>query len=233
MGVRACAVNHLDICARRDRPEVQPFPHILGSDIAGEVVEVGPEVRNVAVGDRVVLSPCIPCAQCVDCLNGDANLCDFQILLGFQTNGGYAEYVKTPAENAIPLSSNLSYDEAAALPIAYLTAWHMLVTRAGVCPGDDVLILSAGSGVGSAGLQIAKLCGARVFATASTDEKLERAGQMGADFTINYTETDFSEKIREETEGRGVDIVFEHVGAATGIKVSQVWRRKDGLFRVA
>lgn len=213
--VFACAVNHLDIRARRDRPEVRPFPHILGSDIAGQVAEVGAEVRNVAVGDSVVLSPCIPCGQCVDCLNGDHNLCDFQILLGFQTNGGYAEYVKAPAENATPISSQLSYYEAAAMPMAYLTAWHMLVTRAEVCPGDDVLILSAGSGVGSAGLQIAKLCGARVFATASADEKLERARQLGADFTINYTDADFSEVVRDETEGRGVDVVFEHVGAAT------------------
>ena len=213
--VFACAVNHLDIRARRDRPEVRPFPHILGSDIAGQVAEVGTEVRNVAVGDSVVLSPCVPCGQCVDCLNGDENLCDFQILLGFQTNGGYAEYVKAPAENATLISSQLSYYEAAAMPMAYLTAWHMLVTRAGVSPGEDVLILSAGSGVGSAGLQIAKLCGARVFATASADDKLERARQLGADFTINYTDADFSEVVRDETEGRGVDVVFEHVGAAT------------------
>ena len=213
--VKACAVNHLDIRARRDRPEVQPFPHILGSDISGDVVEVGDEAYNVAVGDRVVLSPCIPCEQCPDCLNGDENMCDFQELLGFQSNGGYAEYVKAPAKNAIQISPNLSYVNASAIPIAYLTAWHMLVERAQVHPGDDVLILSAGSGVGSAGLQIAKLCGARVFATASTDEKLERARQMGADFTINYTQTDFSEAVLEATGGRGVDIVFEHVGAAT------------------
>ena len=142
-------------------------------------------------------------------------MCDFQELLGFQTNGGYAEYVKAPAKNAIQISPDLSYVNASAIPIAYLTAWHMLVERAQVHPGDDVLILSAGSGVGSAGLQIAKLCGARVFATASTDEKLERARQMGADFTINYTQTDFSEAIHGATGGRGVDVVFEHVGAAT------------------
>lgn len=213
--VKACAVNHLDIRARRDRPEVEPFPHILGSDISGDVVEVGTEVHNVAAGDRVVLSPCIPCEQCPDCVNGDENMCDFQELLGFQTNGGYAEYVKAPAKNAIQISSSLSYVDASAMPIAYLTAWHMLVTRARVRPGDDVLVLSAGSGVGSAGLQIAKLCGARVFATASTDEKLERARQMGADFTINYRETDFSVSVLESTDGRGVDVVFEHVGSAT------------------
>ena len=227
--VCACAVNHLDIRARRDRPEVQPFPHVLGSDISGEVVEVGAKVQNVVDGDRVVLSPCIPCGKCVDCFNGDENLCDSQILLGFQTNGGYAELAKAPAENATLLSSRLSYHEAAAIPMAYLTAWHMLVARAGVRPGDDVLILSAGSGVGSAGLQIAKLCGARVFATASTDEKLQRARQMGADFTINYTEADFSEIIREETEGRGVDVVFEHVGAATWDKSIACLAKKGRL----
>ncbi|MCH8289685.1 zinc-binding dehydrogenase [Candidatus Poribacteria bacterium] len=213
--VQACAVNRLDIRARHDRPEVQPFPHILGSDIAGDVVEVGSEVYNVNCGDRVVLAPCIPCGQCADCLNGDENMCDNQVLIGFQTNGGYAEYVKAPAQNVIPISSDLTYCDAAAIPIAYLTAWHMLVTRAEIRPGDDVLILSAGSGVGSAGLQIAKLCGAKVFTTASTDEKLERARQMGADFTINYTQTDFAEAILDATGGRGVDLVFEHVGAAT------------------
>ena len=227
--VCACAVNHLDIRARRDRPEVQPFPHILGSDIAGEVVDIGTKVHNVVVGDSVVLSPCIPCGKCLDCLNGDENLCDFQILLGFQTNGGYADYVKSPAENATLLSSHLSYYDAAAMPIAYLTAWHMLVTRAEVRPGDDVLILSAGSGVGSAGLQIAKLCGARVFATASTDEKLERARQLGADITINYADTDFSEIIREKTEDRGVDVVFEHVGAATWEKSIACLAKKGRL----
>ena len=227
--VYACAVNHLDIRARRDRPEVQPFPHILGSDISGEVAEISADVHNVTVGDSVVLSPCISCGECVECLNGDENLCDAQILLGFQTNGGYADYVKVPAENAIILSSRLSYHEAAAIPMAYLTAWHMLVARAGVRPGDDVLILSAGSGVGSAGLQIAKLCGARVFVTASTDEKLERARKMGADFTINYTAVDFSEIIREETGDRGVDVVFEHVGAATWDKSIACLAKKGRL----
>lgn len=213
--VKACAVNYLDICARRDRPEVQPFPHILGSDIAGDVVEVGANVRDVAVGERVVLSPCISCGQCEDCLNGDENMCDFQAILGFQTNGGYAEYVKAPAKNVIPVSSGVAYASAASIPTAYLTAWHMLISRAQIRPGESILILSAGSGVGSAALQISKLCGATVIATASTDEKLERARQMGADFTINYTQTDFSKAAKEATDGRGVDIVLEHVGAAT------------------
>lgn len=213
--VKACAVNHLDISARRDRPEVRPFPHILGSDIAGDVVEIGENVRNVAVGNRVVLYPCITCGKCRDCLNGDENMCEFQAILGFQTNGGYAEYVKVPAKNVNPISSALAYAPAAAIPTAYLTAWHMLISRAQIRPGESILILSAGSGVGSAALQISKLCGATVLATASTNEKLERARRMGADFTINYTQTDFSKAARAATDNRGVDIVFEHVGSAT------------------
>ena len=213
--VKACAVNHLDLRARRDRPEVSPFPHILGTDIAGDVAEVGEDVRNITAGERVVLAPNIPCGQCVDCIHGDENLCDSQMLLGFQTNGGYAEYVKAPAKNAVPIAPAFAYTDAAAMPVAYLTAWHMLVARAGLRPGEDVLILSVSSGVGSAALQIAKLCGARVFATSSTDEKLNRAKAMGADVTINYTEVDFSEAVLEGTRGRGVDVVLEHVGAAT------------------
>ncbi|MFQ6044031.1 MAG: zinc-binding dehydrogenase [Candidatus Poribacteria bacterium] len=213
--VKACAVNRLDLRARQDRPEVEPIPHILGSDVAGDVAEVGAEVSHLKVGARVVISPCINCGYCVDCINGDESLCDNQKVLGFQTNGGYAEFVKAPARNIITISDEISYAKAAAVPITFLTAWHMLITRANLRAGEDVLILSAGSGVGSAALQIAKLAGARVFATASTDEKLARAKEFGADFTINYTKVDFSEVVKQLTKGRGVDVVFEHVGADT------------------
>ncbi len=219
--VEACAVNYLDLHARRNRPEIAEkfqqgeIPHILGSDIAGIIVEIGDAVRSAAVGDRVVLAPCIPCGICNDCYRGAENLCDTQELIGFQTNGGYAEYVKAPAQNAIQLPETLSFLNAAAIPIAYLTAWHMLITRAQLRPEDDVLILGVGGGVGSAGLQIAKLTGARVFATASSEEKLERARQIGADVTINYKNIDFSEVVLDVTNGRGVDVVLEHVGAAT------------------
>ena len=219
--VAACAVNYLDLHARRNRPEIaEKFqrgetPHILGSDIAGTIAEIGNTARSVAVGDRVVLAPCIPCGVCSDCNTGTENLCDTQELIGFQTDGGYAEYVKAPARNAIQIPDALSFVNAAAMPIAYLTAWHMLMTRAVLRPGEDVLILGVGGGVGSAGLQIAKLTGARVFATASSDEKLTRAREMGADITINYKDMDFSEVVLEATDGRGVDVVLEHVGAAT------------------
>jgi len=213
--VRACAVNRLDIRARQDRPEVDPMPHILGSDVAGDVAEVGTEVSHIKLGERTVISPCINCGYCVDCINGDESLCDNQKVLGFQTNGGYAEFVKAPALNIIPISDEISYVEAAAVPIAFLTAWHMLITRANLQAGEDVLILSAGSGVGSAALQIAKLAGARVFVTSSTEEKLAKARELGADFTINYKQVDFSDAVKQLTNGRGVDVVFEHIGADT------------------
>ena len=221
INVKACAVNYLDLHARRNRPEIAAklsqgdTPHILGSDIAGTIAEVGAAVDSITVGDRVVLAPCIPCGACSDCHRGDENLCDTQVLIGFQTNGGYAEYVKAPAINAIQIPETLSFVNAAVMPIAYLTAWHMLTVRAQLRPGEDVLILGVGGGVGSAGLQIAKLSGARVFATASSDEKLARARKMGADVTINYKDTDFSEAVLDVTDGRGVDVVLEHVGAAT------------------
>ena len=219
--VEACAVNYLDLHARRNRPEIaaklrqRGTPHILGSDIAGTIAEIDTAARGVSVGDRIVLAPCIPCGVCSDCHRGAENLCDTQELIGFQTNGGYAEYVKAPVQNAIRIPDGLSFVNAAAMPIAYLTAWHMLMTRAHLRPEDDILILGVGGGVGSAGLQIAKLTGARVFATASSDEKLERAQQMGADVTINYKDTDFSEVVLDITEGRGVDVVLEHIGTAT------------------
>lgn len=218
VSVKACAVNRLDVRARRDRPEVEPYPHILGSDIAGEATEVGSEVKNVKVGDRVVVYPCISCGTCADCINRRENLCDFQKIIGFQTNGGYAEYVSVPMKNVVSFSGDMPFFKLAAIPIAYLTAWHMLVTRAQIKAGDDLLILSAGSGVGSAALQIANLSGARTFVTASTNAKLARAKEMGADFAINYTEVDFCKAVRELTHGRGVDVVFEHVGEATWTK---------------
>lgn len=219
--VKACAVNYLDIHARRDRPEIKKkleetgTPHILGSDIAGEIAVITEDHPQLNIGDHVLLAPCIPCGVCSDCINGYENLCDTQQLLGFQTDGGYAEFVKAPVKNAIQIADELPFVEAAALPIAYLTAWHMLITRAQLQAGEDILILGAGGSVGSAGLQIAKLVGARIFATASTDEKLARAKHYGADVTINYTDVDFSEAILEETNGRGVDVVLEHVGTAT------------------
>jgi NADPH:quinone reductase-like Zn-dependent oxidoreductase len=212
--VRACAMNHLDLWVRKGLPNI-PLPHILGSDVAGEVEAVGELVEGVHVGDPVVISPGLSCGRCQMCLSGRDNLCREYKILGEHVDGGYAEYVKVPATNVIPKPERLSFEEAAAVPLVFLTAWNMLVTRAQVRPGEDVLVWGAGSGVGSAAIQIAKLFGARVIAVAGEDWKLEKAKELGADVTLNHRTQDVLQEVRRLTGKRGVDIVFEHVGAAT------------------
>lgn len=214
--VRACALNHLDIWVRRGMPGVKiPLPHIDGCDIAGEVAKIGADVTNVRVGDRVVLSPGVSCGQCDQCLAGKDNQCRQYSLLGYMYDGGYAEYVKAPSVNALPMPANLSFEEAAAVPLVFLTAWHMLITRAQLKPSEDVLILGAGSGVGSAAIQIANRAGARVIATAGSEAKLAKAKELGADEVINHSQQNIADEVRRITNRRGVDIVFEHVGQAT------------------
>jgi NADPH:quinone reductase-like Zn-dependent oxidoreductase len=214
--VRACALNHLDVWARAGLPGIEiPRPHILGNDIAGVVREVGELVDWVHAGDEVMLQPGVSCGHCVECLSGRDNLCPQYEIIGYRRDGGYAELVAAPAVNVIPKPESLSWTDAAALPLVTVTAWHMLVTRACVRPGEDVLIHAAGSGVGSVGIQIAKLLGARVLATASTDEKLAKARALGADEVVNYTNADWPREVRRLTERRGVDVVFEHTGAET------------------
>ena len=214
--VKAAALNHLDLWVRGGLPAFKlKMPHILGSDAAGVVTAVGDVVNNVKVRDKVLLAPGWGCGACHECLNGDDNLCrDYQIL-GETTQGTFAEYVKAPAENAFLIPDGLSFEEAAAIPLVFLTAWHMLVQQVKVQPGEEILILAAGSGVGSAAIQIAKLFGARVIATASTDEKLQKAGELGADELINYADKDFLEEVKRLKNKRGVDIVLEHVGKST------------------
>ena len=214
--VRACALNHLDVWARKGMPGIEiPLPHILGNDIAGVVREAGELVGWVKPGDEVMLQPGVSCGHCRECLRGLDNLCDAYDILGYRRHGGYAELVAAPAVNCIPKPKNLSWEEAAALPLVTVTAWHMLVTRARVEPGEDVLIHAAGSGVGSIGIQIARLRGARVIATAGSDEKLEKARELGADEVVNYTNADWPREVRRLTGKRGVDVVFEHTGAET------------------
>src|SRR3954471_5567753 len=214
--VRACALNHLDVWARRGLPGIKiPLPHILGNDIAGVVREAGELVTWVRAGDEVILQPGVSCGHCVNCLRGQDNLCPEYEILGYRRDGGYAELVAAPGVNVIPKPKGLAWEEAAALPLVTLTAWHMLVTRARVEPGEDVLIHAAGSGVGSIGIQVAKLRGARVIATASSDEKLEKALELGADDVVNYTREDWPKEVRRLTGKRGVDVVFEHTGAET------------------
>ena len=217
--VRACALNHLDLWARRGLPGVRyPLPLILGNDVAGEVAEPGPGVQGIEPGAAVVLAPGVSCGRCEACALGDDNFCRQYQVLGNGLNGGYAEYVVVPAANLLPKPSRLSWAEAAALPLVFLTAWHMLVHKAGVRPGEDVLVLAAGSGVGVAGIQIAKLFGARVLAAASTDEKLAKAKALGADHGINYATHDFAAEVRRLTDKKGVEIVFEHTGQDTWAK---------------
>lgn len=214
--VRACALNHLDIWIRRGLPGISiPLPHILGSDIAGEVVEVGKEVSGIRTGEKVVLSPGICCGHCEQCAAGKDSQCRDYTLFGYMVPGGYAEYVRAPAVNVIPMPPHLSYEEVAAIPLVFVTAWHMLITRAALKPAEEVLVLGAGSGVGSAAIQIAKVAGARVIATGGTDEKLAKARELGADETILHSKQDIAAEVKRLTNRRGVDVVFEHVGEAT------------------
>ena len=214
--VRACALNHLDVWVRGGLPGIKiPLPHILGDDVAGVVGKVGELVTWVKPGDEVMLQPGVSCGHCAECLAGRDNMCDEYDMIGYRRDGGYAELLAVPGVNVIRKPKNLSWPEAAALPLVTLTAWHMLVSQARVQPGEDVLVHAAGSGVGSLGIQIAKLFRARVIATASADDKLAKARELGADETVNYTRADWPKEIRRLTSGRGVDVVFEHTGAAT------------------
>lgn len=214
--VRACALNHLDVWTRNGLPGIKiPLPHILGNDVAGVIRKVGELVTWVGPGDEVMIQPGVSCGHCAECLAGRDNMCDQYDIVGYRRDGSYAEFVAVPGVNVIPKPQNLSWADAAALPLVTLTAWHMLVARAQVQPGEDVLIHAAGSGVGSIGIQIAKLYGTRVITTASADEKLAKARELGADETINYTRDDWPKEVKRLTNGRGVDVVFEHTGAAT------------------
>jgi NADPH:quinone reductase-like Zn-dependent oxidoreductase len=214
--VKACALNHLDVWTRGGLPGIKiPLPHILGNDIAGVVREVGELATWVQPGDEVLMQPGVSCGHCAECLQGRDNFCREYDMLGYRRDGGYAESVAVPAVNVIPKPASLSWEEAAALPLVTVTAWHMLVTRAQVQPGEDVLIHAAGSGVGSIGIQIAKLRGARVIATAGSDDKLAKAKELGADEVINYRNEEWPKEVKRLTGRRGVDVVFEHTGAAT------------------
>ena len=216
VAVKACALNHLDLFARGGLPRIEiPLPHILGNDIAGVVREVGELVTWVKPGDEVMVQPGVSCGHCEACLTGQDNLCREYDIIGYRRNGGYAELVAVPGVNIVPKPAELSWEEAAALPLVTITAWHMLVTRANVQPGEDVLVHAAGSGVGSIAIQIAKLRGARVITTASSDEKLAKARELGADETIDYTRDDWPKEVRRLTNKKGVDVVVEHTGAAT------------------
>jgi NADPH:quinone reductase-like Zn-dependent oxidoreductase len=214
--VRACALNHLDLFVRAGIPGMKfAMPHILGSDIAGEVVAVGELCERVKPGARVLLSPGLSCRQCEHCLAGNDNYCRRYTIFGLGVDGGNTELLAAPEYAVIPIPDDLPFEDAAAAPLVFLTAWHMLMSRARLQPGEDVLVLAASSGVGQAAIQIAKMFQCRVIATAGGDEKLARARELGADHAIDHYRQDIAAEVKKITAKRGVDVVFEHVGVAT------------------
>jgi NADPH:quinone reductase-like Zn-dependent oxidoreductase len=212
--VRACALNHIDLWIRAGLPGVE-LPHILGSDIAGEIVEVGEFITNFKAGQRVLLAPMHFCNHCARCVAGLQNQCPEFTALGNRVDGGNCELIAVPAVNVIPIPDSLDFNQAASVPLVFLTAWHMLVGRAAIRPGQTVLVLGAGSGVGIAAIQVAKLFNARVITTAGDEKKLEKARELGADHGINHYQQKISQEVRKLTDKEGVHIVIEHVGAAT------------------
>jgi len=212
--VKACALNHLDLWVRKGLPGVN-LPHILGSDIAGEIAEVGEYVTGFSTGQRVIVAPMHYCGHCTKCVAGLQNQCREFTVLGNGVDGGNCDLIAVPARNVIPIPESLDFVQAASVPLVFVTAWHMLVGLAGVRPGQTVLILGASSGVGIAAIQIAKMFHCRVITTAGNEEKLEKARALGADCGINHYKQKISEEVRKLTNKEGVDIVVEHVGAAT------------------
>lgn len=213
--VRACGVNRLDLDIRAgvSRLEVS-LPHILGREVAGEVLALGPGADGFRPGDRVLVAITGGCGRCLFCRSGRDNLCPGARRPGINRPGGYAQLAVARVEDLIPIPAGLSFEEAAGVPIAFGTAYHMLITQAGLKVGETVLVNAAGSTIGTAAIQVAKAAGARVVATAGSDEKLERARNLGADWVVNYTRPDWPKRVLELTDGRGVDVVFEHIGGA-------------------
>jgi NADPH:quinone reductase-like Zn-dependent oxidoreductase len=214
--VRAGAINHLDIFVRIGIPGISlAMPHVMGSDGAGVVDVAGPGVTRVKPGDEVVLNPGIHCGTCEFCLRGEHSLCVTFHLLGEHIWGTFAEYVVAPEINAYPKPQELTWEESAAFPLTFLTAWRMLVTKGKARPGESLLIIGIGGGVSLAALQIAKRIGLTVGVTSGNAEKLRHAEEWGADFGINHGTGDFSRETRKITGKRGVDIVLDSVGKAT------------------
>src|SRR5689334_5962140 len=212
--VKACSLNHLDLWVRKGLPGVK-LPHILGSDIAGEVVEVGEYVTGFRPGQRVLVAPMHFCGHCVKCVAGLQNQCREFTVLGNGVDGGNCELIAVPAANVIPFPDSLDFNQAASVPLVFVTAWHMLVGLAGLRQGQTVLVLGGSSGVGIAAIQIAKLFHCRVITTAGDETKLEKARALGADYGIDHYKQKISEEVRKITSKEGVDVVVEHVGAAT------------------
>jgi NADPH:quinone reductase-like Zn-dependent oxidoreductase len=214
--VRACALNHVDLLLLDGRfPPPEGLPHVNGCEITGTLEVVGPGVPGLERGALVIVFPGLSCGRCEYCLRGQRTVCVRYGYLGAHKDGGYAELVKAPAANILPLPEAITFEAGAAVPLAMLTSWHALVAQAGCRPGQTVLVQAGGSGVGSAAIQIARLAGARVITTVGSDDKIDFARRLGADHVVNYRTQDFVEETRRWTGKRGVDIVIEHIGGDT------------------
>ena len=214
--VRACALNQVDMLLLDGRfPPPEGLPHVNGCEVTGTIEASGAAAKGLAPGQRVIIFPGFSCGGCEYCLRGERTVCVRYGYLGAHKDGGYAELVKAPAQNVLPLPDAIGFEAGAALPLAFLTSWHALVTRAELRPGQTVLVQAAGSGVGSAAIQIARLMGARVIATVGADDKVEFAKGLGAERVVNYRREDFVEATKTWTNKRGVDVVIEHIGGET------------------
>ncbi|MBI4591197.1 MAG: zinc-binding dehydrogenase [Candidatus Rokubacteria bacterium] len=216
VGVRACGINHVDLLLLDGRfPPPEGLPHVNGCEVTGTIALVGSAVREFQTGQRVIVFPGLACGRCEFCLRGERTVCLRYGYIGAHRDGGYAALVKAPAENLLPLPEAISFADGAAVPMAMLTSWHALVAQAELRPGQTVLVQAAGSGVGSAAIQIAKLVGARVVTTVGSDDKIEFAKRLGADAVVNYRTQDFVEEVKRWSDKRGVDVVIEHIGGET------------------
>ncbi|HEV8641225.1 MAG TPA: zinc-binding dehydrogenase [Methylomirabilota bacterium] len=214
--VRACALNQVDMLLLDGRfPPPEGLPHVNGCEVTGTVEAIGAAASGLSRGQRIIIFPGFSCEQCEYCLRGQRTVCMRYGYLGAHKDGGYAELVKAPAANILPLPDAISFEAGAALPLAMLTSWHALVAQAEVRPGQTVLVQAAGSGVGSAAIQIARLCGARVMTTVGSDDKIEFARSLGAEHVVNYRRQDFVDEAKKWTAKRGVDVVVEHIGGDT------------------
>jgi NADPH:quinone reductase-like Zn-dependent oxidoreductase len=224
--VRAASINHLDLLVRRGLPGMRfDLPHIPGADAAGVVRAVGDSVGTIEVGQRVTINPGFSCGRCEFCAAGNGSQCLSFRVFGEHTDGTYAELIAVPEYNVLPIPEHVGFEDAAAAPLVFLTAWSMMITKGQIQPGEDVLVLGAGGGVGTAAIQIAHLAGCRVWAAAGSEEKLKRARQLGADELINYRTEEFDRVVRDRTAKRGVDVVVDYVGADTWVRSLRAARR--------
>ncbi|MBI3824817.1 MAG: zinc-binding dehydrogenase [Candidatus Rokubacteria bacterium] len=231
--VKACALNQVDMLLLDGRfPPPEGLPHVNGCEVTGTVEMLGTGVQGLERGQRVIIFPGFSCGQCEYCLAGERTVCVRYGYLGAHKDGGYAELVKVPVANVLPLDERISFERGAAVPLAMLTSWHAVVAQAGVRPGHTVLVQAAGSGVGSAAIQIARLCGARVMTTVGSDDKIDLARRLGAEHVVNYRTRDFVEEAKAWTGKRGVDVVIEHIGGDTFEKSVHALTRRGTLVTI-